>query len=44
MKVVFFLTATVALAAAVSAPGQQPAASGPVSLSQLVAEAEANNP
>ena len=44
MKVVIFLTAAVVLATTVSALGQEPAASGPASLSQLLSEAEANNP
>jgi outer membrane protein TolC len=44
MKAVIFLTAAVVLASTVSALGQQPAASGPTSLSQLLDEAEANNP
>jgi outer membrane protein, heavy metal efflux system len=38
------LTATLALATAFSAFGQEPAASTPTPLSQLLAEAEANNP
>jgi cobalt-zinc-cadmium efflux system outer membrane protein len=44
MNVVSFLTATFVLAAALSAFGQQPMASSPTPLSQLLAEAEANNP
>jgi outer membrane protein TolC len=44
MNVVSSLTATLVLAAAFSAFGQTPAASPPVPLSQLLAEAEANNP
>jgi outer membrane protein, heavy metal efflux system len=44
MNVVSSLTATLVLAAAFSAFAQTPAASPPVPLSQLLAEAEANNP
>src|ERR1700757_3917275 len=44
MNVVSFLTATLVLAAALSAIGQQTAASPPTPLFQLLAEAEANNP
>jgi outer membrane protein TolC len=44
MNVVSSLTATLVLAAAFSAFGQVPAASPPVPLSQLLTEAEANNP
>src|SRR5246127_18395 len=44
MNVVSFLTATLVLAAALSAIGQQTAAGTPTSLSQLLAEAESNNP
>src|SRR5260370_3795856 len=43
MNVVSLLTATLVLATAYSALGQTPAASPPTALSQLVAEAEANN-
>jgi cobalt-zinc-cadmium efflux system outer membrane protein len=41
---VVFLTATLVLATAFSAFAQEPAASTPTPLSQLLAEAEANNP
>lgn len=44
MNVVSLLTATLVLATAFSAFGQTPAASPPTPLSQLLAEAEANNP
>ncbi|MBS1805524.1 MAG: TolC family protein [Acidobacteria bacterium] len=44
MNVVSFLTATFVLATMLSAYGQEPMASSPVPLSQLLAEAEANNP
>jgi outer membrane protein TolC len=44
MNVVSLLTATLVLATACSAFGQAPAASPPTPLSQLLAEAEANNP
>ena len=44
MNVVSSLTATFLLAAALSAFGQEPVASSPAPLSQLLAEAEANNP
>lgn len=44
MNVVSFATATFVLAASLSVFGQEPAASIPTSLSQLLAEAEANNP
>jgi cobalt-zinc-cadmium efflux system outer membrane protein len=44
MSVVSVLTAAFVLAAALSAFGQEPAASCPTPLSQLLAEAEANNP
>lgn len=44
MNVVSLLTATVVLTATFSAFGQTPAASPPTPLSQLLAEAEANNP
>jgi outer membrane protein, heavy metal efflux system len=44
MNVVCLLTATLVLATASSAFGQTPAASPPTPLSQLLAEAEANNP
>ena len=44
MSVVSVLTAAFVLAAALSAFGQEPAASSPTPLSQLLAEAEANNP
>jgi len=44
MNVVSLLTATLVLAIAWSAFGQTPAASPPTPLSQLLAEAEANNP
>ncbi len=44
MNVVSFLTATFVLATMLSAHGQEPMASSPVPLSQLLAEAEANNP
>ena len=44
MSVVSFLTAAFVLAAALSASGQEPAASNPTPLSQLLAEAAANNP
>jgi cobalt-zinc-cadmium efflux system outer membrane protein len=44
MNVVSLLTTTLVLAIACSAFGQTPAASPPTPLSQLLAEAEANNP
>ena len=44
MNVVSLLTATLVLATACSASGQTPAASPPTPLSQLLAEAGANNP
>jgi cobalt-zinc-cadmium efflux system outer membrane protein len=44
MNVVSLLTATLVLATACSAFGQTPAASPPTPLSQLLVEAEANNP
>jgi hypothetical protein len=44
MNVVSFLTAAFVLAAALSAFGQEPVASTSTPLSQLLAEAEANNP
>jgi cobalt-zinc-cadmium efflux system outer membrane protein len=44
MNVVSLLTATFVLAATLSAIGQEPVASRPAPLSQLLAEAEANNP
>src|SRR5712664_1023134 len=44
MNVVSLLTATLMLATACSAFGQTPTASPPTPLSQLLAEAEANNP
>jgi cobalt-zinc-cadmium efflux system outer membrane protein len=44
MNVVSLSTATLVLATALSALGQTPAASTPTPLSQLLAEAEANNP
>jgi outer membrane protein TolC len=44
MNVVSLLTATLVLATAFSALGQTPVASTPTPLSQLLAEAEANNP
>lgn len=44
MNVVSLLTATLVLATACSAVGQTPAASPPTPLSQLLAEAHANNP
>jgi len=44
MSVVSVLTAAFVLAAALSASGQPPAASNPTPLSQLLAEADANNP
>src|SRR5579863_9679002 len=44
MNVVSFLTAAFVLAATLSAHGQEPMASSPTPLSQLLAEAEANNP
>src|SRR6266536_3531955 len=44
MKVVSFLTATFVLATVLSANGQEPLASSPAPLPQLLAEAEANNP
>ena len=44
MNVVFSATATLVLATALSALGQTPVASTPTPLSQLLAEAEANNP
>ncbi len=44
MNVVTFATATLVLSATLSAFGQDPVASSPTPLSQLLAEAEANNP
>src|SRR6266581_129567 len=44
MNVVSFLTATFVLATVLSANGQEPMASSPAPLPQLLAEAEANNP
>jgi cobalt-zinc-cadmium efflux system outer membrane protein len=44
MNVVALLTATLVLATATSALGQESVASPPTPLSQLLAEAEANNP
>ena len=44
MNVVSFVTATLVLAAALSASGQNAPASTPIPLSQLLAEAESNNP
>ena len=44
MNVVSLLTATLVLATALSALGRTPVASTPTPLSQLLAEAEANNP
>jgi cobalt-zinc-cadmium efflux system outer membrane protein len=44
MNVVSMLTATLVLATAISAFGQTPVTSPPTPLSQLLAEAEANNP
>jgi len=44
MNVVSFLTATFVLATMLSAHGQEPMASSPTPLSQLLAEAKANNP
>ena len=44
MKVVSFLTATFVLATTLFAHGQKPMASSPTPLSELLAEAEANNP
>src|SRR6266581_922820 len=44
MNVVSFLTATFVLATVLSAFGQEPAASNPTPLPQLLAEAAANNP
>jgi cobalt-zinc-cadmium efflux system outer membrane protein len=44
MSVVSYLTAAFVLAAALSAFGQEPPASSPTPLPQLVAEAEASNP
>src|SRR3984957_13867759 len=44
MNVVSLSTATLVLATALSALGQEPVASNPTPLSQLLAEAEANNP
>ncbi len=44
MNMVSFLTAAFVLATMLSAHGQEPMASSPVPLSQLLAEAEANNP
>jgi len=44
MNVVSFVTATLVLAGAFSAPGQETSASAPTPLSQLLAEASANNP
>ena len=44
MSVVSVLTAAFVLAAALSASGQEPAASSPTPLSQLLTEAAANNP
>jgi outer membrane protein, heavy metal efflux system len=44
MNVVVFVTATLVLAGTLSAIGQETAASTPTSLSQLLTEAQANNP
>src|SRR5258708_25369538 len=44
MNVVSLLTAAFVLAAALSVSGQEPTASSPTPLSQLLTEAEANNP
>src|SRR5205814_6420478 len=44
MNVVSLLTAAFVLAAALSASGQEPTASSPTPLSQLLTEAAANNP
>ena len=44
MNVVSLLTATLVLVTAFSASGQEPVASQPIPLSQLLAEARANNP
>src|SRR5258707_13439410 len=44
MRVVSFLTAAFVLAAGLSVFGQQPAASNPTPLSQLLVEAATNNP
>jgi outer membrane protein TolC len=44
MQAVSFVTATLLLAGALSALGQETAASAPTPLAQLVAEAETNNP
>ncbi|WP_353070714.1 TolC family protein [Tunturiibacter gelidoferens] len=44
MNVVSLLTSTLVLATALSAPGQTPVVSAPTPLSQLLAEAKANNP
>src|SRR5579862_8549740 len=44
MNVVSFLTAAFVLATMLSADAQEPMASSPTALSQLLAEAEANNP
>jgi outer membrane protein TolC len=44
MNVVSFVTATLVLASTFSAIGQETAASPPISLSRLLAEAQANNP
>lgn len=44
MNVVLFVTATLVLAGALSANGQETAANTPTSLSQLLTEAQANNP
>jgi outer membrane protein TolC len=44
MNVVSFFTATFVLATVLSANGQEPMASSPAPLPQLLAEAEANNP
>lgn len=44
MNVVSFVAATFVLFAALSALGQEPMANSPTSLSQLLAEARANNP
>lgn len=44
MNVVSLVTATFVVGAALSALGQEPAASSPAPLSRLLAEAEANNP
>ena len=44
MNVVSYVTATLVLASALSTIGQETAASTPIPLSQLLAEAQANNP